>query len=493
MFGFNKRTKIGTYTLVMVSIVLAAIVIINLMVLGMPSKYTKLDVTALELYTLSDTTLEAIPKIDEKVDIYLLCSGGEDASGSAVNNMPMLSVFLERYADNNDNIKVQIIDYVANPTFTDAYDPDGLENYTIIVESEKRFKIIDFSDLYYYYESSVGRIAPEQYQNFMYYYYYNYGTYPSLTLHFDGESQITSALDYVTTDHIPAIYTLEGHGETAISDTLKANIENDNMTLATLNLLTSTIPEDAECIIINVPTSDINIDEAAMLSEYLSGGGSVFLNTIYTNLALPNLMGVMAEYGLSAVQGMIVEGDSNMHYNNYPYYLLPTASLDSPLTATLASSAYMFMPFSHGVLSGGETDKNVTVAPLFSTSSSAYTIEASAQTVEKTDSSAEGAFDIAVLAKDADSGAQIIWCGSPAFNDNMNSMTGGNYQYFISMLGGIVERDRIVYNIPANQVSSSYLVVNETQANLWGAIFVIIIPLIFAACGIARWYVRRRR
>lgn len=478
----------------MAAVVLAVIVVINLFVLGAPTKYTKLDITSLELYTLSETTAEAVPKIDEDVNIYFLCSGGEDASGSAINNLPLLSVFLGRYAELNDRINLQIIDPVADPTFTDAYDTNGLQNYSIIVESAKRFKIVDFAELYYYYSDAYGKIPADQYSSFMTYVYYTTGSYPSATLNFDGESQITSALDYVTTDHIPALYTLEGHGETELSATLTENIENDNMTVTALNLLSGTVPEDAECIIINSPTSDINEDEAAMLSEYLASGGRLFLTTVYTNLDLPNLMGVLAQYGLSAAEGMIVEGDSSMHYNNYPYYLLPSASSSSPLTASLASSAYAFMPFSHGVVSGGETEKNVTSTPLFTTSSSAYTISSSAQTTEKTEESLEGPFDTAVIAMDGDTGAQIIWVGSPAFSDSANSMTSGaNYQYFISILGGIVERDRIVYNIPANEVASAYLVVNEAQATLWSAIFIVIVPLAFAVMGIVRWYVRRRR
>lgn len=489
----NKRTKIGAYTLVMAAVVLAVIVVINLLALNAPTKYTKLDITSLELYTLTDTTVEAVPKIEEDVTLYLLCSGGNDASGNAVNNLPMLSIFLQRYEELNDHITFKIIDPVANPTFTDTYDPKGIENYSIIVESAKRFKVIDFADLYYYYNESYGKIPADQYQSFMMYMSYYGGGVPELTLNFDGESQVTSALDYVTTDHIPALYTLEGHGETALSENLLSNIENDNMTVSSLNLLSSTVPEDAEGIIINAPTTDINADEATMLSDYLAGGGKLILTTVYTNLNLPNLMGVLAEYGLSAVEGMVVEGDSTMHYNNYPYYLLPKASTSSPLTASLASSSYMFMAYSHGIAYGGDTDKNVTATPLFTTSSSAYTIEASAQTAEKTEKSASGPFNMAVLAEDGDSGAQIIWVGAPAFSDSMDNMTGANYQYFISMLGGIIERDRIVYNIPANAVSASYLIVNETQAAIWSAIFIVIIPLIFAIVGISRWYIRRRR
>lgn len=489
----NRRTKIGLYTLVMASVVLAVIIVINLLTLNAPTKYTKLDMTSLSLYTLSDTTAEAVEKITEEVNIYFLCSGGEDGSGSAVNNLPMLSVFLGRYAELNDNIKLNTVDPIANPTFTDKYEPDGLENYSIIVESAKRFKIVDFADLYYYYNESTGKISPDMYQTYMMYAQMGYfgNNIPVLTLNFDGESAITSALDYVTTDKIPTAYILEGHGETALSETLLTSIENDNMQTANLSLLTAAIPEDAGCIIINAPTTDINTDEAKALSEYLAGGGKMVVTTVYTSLGLPNLMGVLAEFGLSPVDGMIVEGDANRFANNTPYYLLPNVSTTSSLTAPLASSsAYMFMAFSHGITNAEKED--LTVTPLFSTSSSAYTIPASAETTAKTEDSSIGPFDIGILAENGE-GGKLIWLGSPAFSDSMNQMTGANYQYFISMLGGIVERDRIVYNIPANEVAASRLVVNELQASLWSAVLIVILPLAFAVCGVIYWYVRRRK
>ncbi len=490
----NKRIKIGLYTLVMAAAVLAVIIVANLLVLRAPTKFTKLDMTSLSLYTLTDTSKEAVGKIGEEVNIYFLCSGGEDGSGSAVNNLPMLSVFLERYAELNDKIKLMTIDPIANPTFTDKYEPDGLENYSIIVESAKRFKIVDFADLYYYYNESYGKISPDMYQTFMMYAQMGYfgNSIPTLTLNFDGESAITSALDYVTTDKIPVAYILEGHGETELSETLLTSIQNDNMITEKLSLLTSAIPEDAGCIILNAPTTDINADEAKTLSEYLASGGKMMVTTVYTSLALPNLMSVLSEYGLSPVEGMIVEGDSNRFANNTPYYLLPNVSTSSALTASLATSnAYIFMAFSHGI--GSSEKEGISVTPLFSTSSSAYTISASAETTQKTEDSVSGSFDIGVLSENSETGAQLIWLASPAFSDSMNQMTGANYQYFISMLGGIVERERIVFNIPANEVAASRLVVNELQASLWSAILIVIIPLAFAVCGVARWYVRRRR
>lgn len=486
----SRRTKVGVYTLVMTAVVLAVIVVINVIALSLPSKYTKLDITSLELYTLSETTINEVPKIEDEIRMYLICSGGEDMSGSAINNMPLLSVFLGRYAELNKNISVEIVDPVEKPNFTEKYSSEGLEDYSIIIESEKRYKIIDLSDLYYYYSETYGVISADEYQSFVMYMTYYGGGVPELTTHFNGENTITSALDYVTTDRISAVYELTGHGETALSATLISSIEGDSMTLATLDLLTSDIPEDAECIVINLPTSDINADEAVALSAYLKNGGSLFLNTVYTVLDMPALMGVLAEYGLSAQEGMIVEADSTMHYNGYPFYLLPSANTASDITAAVDSR--LFAPYAHAVLSS-VTDKNITYTSLFSTSSEAYTIADDAETTEKTDASKVGTFDIAVHASDADSGAEIIWFGAPVFTDNANSVTGGNYQYFISSLGAIVERDRVVYSIPANTVGADYLIVNEVQATFWSTVLIVLLPLAIAVTGVVRWQLRRRR
>lgn len=485
---FGKKTRIGAYIFTVTLIVLALLAAVNFIVLKLPSKYTKLDVTAKNLYTLSDTTKNAIPNITDDVKIYLLCSGGEDESGSSLNNIPELSTYLSKYAELSDRISVEIVDPVANPQFTTKYTETSPDNYSIIIESDKRFKIINFSDLYYYYNESYGRISAEEYSTFMMYMSY-YGQSVSLDLCFDGESVITSALDFVTTDNIPSVYSLTDHGETALSSTLLAEIENNNMTCSSLSLLTSNIPEDAECIIINLPTSDINADEAAAISSYLAGGGHIMLTTTFTNTDLPNLMALLADYGMSASEGLVIESESGKYYSGYPHYLLPNVSGSSEITATLADSARIIAPLAHGI----ETSGDKTYTPLFTTSSSAYNIPADAETTEKTDESVVGTYNISVLCEDSETGARIIWTGSDAWNDSMNSVTSGNYRYFISMLGSMVERTKITYEIPSKTIGANSLVVTESQATLWSALLVVIIPLAFAICGIVYCYERRRK
>lgn len=486
MKNITNRTKIGSYAFAVALIVLAALIAVNFIVLKLPTSYTKFDITAKKLYTLSDTTKRAIPNIGEEVSIYLLCSGGTDNSGNIPNNLPTLSTYLSKYAELSENVKFKVIDPVENPNFTSKYTTDSLENYSIIVESAKRFKIINFSKLYYYYNEQYGEISSDQYSSVMAYLSY-YGQNVSFDLCFDGESAITSAFDFVTTDNIPTVYTLNDHGETALSETLLADVEKDNINVLGLSLMTAEIPSDAECLIMNVPTSDINKDEAEKLSAYLADGGHLMLTTSPAYTDLPNLMSVLEKYGLSAESGIIIEEETGSYYT-YPYCLLPTASTESEITSSLAGNAYFMALGAHAINTSGEN-----CTPLFTTSQSAYITPADAESAEKTEDSIVGERNVSVLCEN-ESGAKIIWTASDVFNDNLNQYTsGGNYKYFMSMLGSLAERTRITYEIPAHTVGANFLVVSEAQATMWSAILIVLIPVAFAASGIVYWYQRRRR
>lgn len=78
--------------------------------------------------------------------------------------------------------------------------------------------------------------------------YYQYGQIKETA--FDGEGQITSAIRYVTSDTAAAVYTLTGHGETALSSAVSDAMDKSGMKAADLNLLTQgAVPQD--CSLLN--------------------------------------------------------------------------------------------------------------------------------------------------------------------------------------------------------------------------------------------------
>lgn len=98
--------------------------------------------------------------------------------------------------------------------------------------------------------------------------YYQYGQIKETA--FDGEGQITSAIRYVTSDTAATVYTLTGHGETALSSAVSDAMDKSGMNAADLNLLTQgAVPQDCSLLIMNAPVKDISADEKETLTDYL--------------------------------------------------------------------------------------------------------------------------------------------------------------------------------------------------------------------------------
>lgn len=130
-----------------------------------------------------------------------------------------------------------------------------MPNNSLIVECGQRSRFISYNDIYLLDSSLYGYNAS-----------------------FDGEGAITSAIDYVTTDELPQLYLLEGHGEAELPATLSDQLEKENIEVQSLSLLTvDAIPEDADCLMIYAPSSDISSAERDLLTAYVKAGGSLFV------------------------------------------------------------------------------------------------------------------------------------------------------------------------------------------------------------------------
>ena len=465
----NKRSaKMGTYTVVLALIVLAAIIIINMIVCALPSKYTIIDTSAEKLYSISEQTEQSIKRINEDVVINYLCQNGTQDE--------MLRAFLDRYATANPKIKIKIVDPIESPAFTLKYTDGELSNYSLIIESASNFKIIDYLDIY----------ALDLYA----YYYQGIQQYT-----FNGESRITSALDFVTSGNTPTIYTLNGHSEAALSETLKSQITDLNYIISELKLVTvSAVPEDASAIIINAPKADLNDDDVTKLKAYLDKGGKIFLITsALVKTPYENLMKVTGYYGLSMSANVIIEENTDKCVSGMPYWLLPDTASHA-ITDPLKDSKFIQIPYAHPINTISDVRSSVSITNLFTTSDKAYTIDPSATEIKKTESSITGKFTVGAVAQEKNKGT-LVWIGSDyTFVDQANSYSSGsNYQYFISVIKTLSPRDTIVSEIPGITIAEPTLTVSEAQATFWGTILTAIIPLAFVAYGLAKWIIRRRK
>ena len=468
----KKYLRNGSYSTLLIVIFVAIVVVINMIVGKLPSKYTQIDISDQQLYSIGDETKKVLNNLDKDVTIYQIAqSGSEDET---------ISNLLQKYADESKHVKVELKDPVVSPKFVSEYTSDQVSSNSLIVVCGDRNKVVNYNDMY---ESTM-----------------DYNTYSYQTTGFDGEGQITSAIAYVTTENLPVLYTLEGHGEKELDSTIKEDIEKANMEVKTLNLISEgSVPDDAACLLIDSPSSDISEDEKTALLDYLENGGKAMVFSDYTESTLTNFAAVLENYGVKAADGIVFEGD-NQHYGmQMPYYLLPTVNSTDASSETASSGYYIIMPYAQGIQKLDDVRDTVTVEDILTTSDSAYSkTNLQSETLEKEDGDVEGPFALGVSIKeDVGDGkkTQIIYYSSSYIMDSqMNQLvSGGNEKLVTESLNSMVSTEETAtVSIPSKSLEVSYLTISDYDASFWKICTIGLIPGIFLVAGFVIWFKRRK-
>ena len=65
----KKHIKNGSYTMVMSVIFIAVVIVINMIVSTIPSKYSEIDISSQKLYSIGDETREMLKDLEKDVTI----------------------------------------------------------------------------------------------------------------------------------------------------------------------------------------------------------------------------------------------------------------------------------------------------------------------------------------------------------------------------------------------------------------------------------------
>lgn len=468
-YHLSKKTiSLGTYNTAVIVVVTAAVVVLNVFVSEIPAKYTVFDVTADKLYSLSDETKKVAENISEDIVIYVLTN--EKKADTTLKET------LENYEGLNSHIKVSYVDPAVNPRFYQNYTDTDISQGSLIVESSKRSKVIDYGNIY-------------EYQ-------FDYTSYSSYATGYDGEGQITSALSYVTSDEMPKVYITEGHGELAFDNSFTAAIEKENVDYETINLMNyDEIPEDASCVIINAPTSDLSADDTEKMLAYMEKGGDVFLVSTYTGGELVNFERLLDFYGVSVTKGLIIEADKSNYYTD-PFYLLPTIGYDDVTESIYGSGSYVFAPYAQGLIVN--ENENVEVTVLLSSSEKSYVRDniESSNSYEKQEDDQDGPFDIGLkcvkATEEAESSA-FIYSSESLFTQSADEIVSGtNMRLFTASLSTFAAHEGSV-SIPVKSLEIAYLTIPQSTMLILALLTAVIIPFSIMIGGFVIWFRRRKR
>lgn len=478
-----RGLRAGGYSIVLSLIVIAAVVVLNLLVAKLPSDITKPETASIKLYDFDDQTRRIAESVDESVTIYVW--------KEKVAADETLAEFLTRYAAMNSKIEVKYIDPALYPTFMEKYVESAEDEpaaNSLVIESGKRFRVVDYGEIYTYSYST------EELQ----YYYYYYGTLPTPD-QFDAENAISSAVDYVTTDVLPKIYQLTGHGETSLGSSLLANLDAENFDVEDLALLTAdSIPFDCELLIIGAPTQDLHDSELEKILAYIENGGDVLLFTQYTITGLENFDELCAAYGMYAEEGLVCETAQAI---NYPYYLIANIELHTITSPLINANSYIIAPFAHGIRELANHRDTVTVEPLLTTTGNSYVksleflnnLSADA-TFEATDADAKGPFMIAATASETYNGntGSLTWISvAPLLTDEITSLYG-NLDFVLNTIANFCDKESTI-SVRSVDLGIEPLVVSESEATFWSITMMIGVPVLTVLIGFVMWFRRRKR
>lgn len=458
--------KGGAYSIAITAIVLALLIVINILVTALPTTLTKYDISATKLYSVTSNTKAVVNALEEDVTIYWIVQA--DAEDAIIENL------LSKYESLSDHITVVKRNPDVYPTFAEQYTDETVTNNSLVVECGSRSRYISYDDIYLYEMDMTS---------------YSYNT------SFDGEGAITSAIDYVVSEELPQIYLLEGHGEAELPATFSDQLEKENIELQNLSLLTAdVIPDDADCLIIYAPDSDISNEELEMLADYVETGGKLLVMAgPVEGDSLENLYSLLDDYGVEVVEGIVVEGDREHYAFQAPFALMPEINSSEITDPLIEERYYPILPIAQG-LDITKTISYITTTELLTTSEASFSKIAGYEmtSYEKEEGDIDGPFALAVSLV-RDNGGQIVWFSSDSFLDETYNAysSGANVNLVMNAVSDMIgESDAMA--IRSKSLNYNYLTISDSTAALLKVIMIGICPLLYLAIGIGV-VLRRRR
>lgn len=295
----------------LLSVILVACV--GVLPLLLPYSIRQIDVSTNKIYTTDESAKEYFASIDEEITVYLVNPyANEQEFYNSVVRM------LEPY----ENIKLKIVNSVEDKEFVEKHELGDVDasllSYAMVIEGSKRSVTLGLGDCLVYYNKRFGYLTVDEFQQRAKAYanvINQYGSYydqmdESMKSDFQKIAQLLDSLQYETVSSwnlenvfaeavsyvladIPQEYLFMGHGEEVNAGNtydFKAN---------------GSIPEDAELIVINSPSEDYSESEVNTVIDYIDNGGKLYMLTDVDNYSMPNLMRLLAHYGLSVENSVI--------------------------------------------------------------------------------------------------------------------------------------------------------------------------------------------
>jgi ABC-2 type transport system permease protein len=312
-----RMTQISSVIITVCAIILAFAIAVGAAFL--PEYDMSFDISVNRIYTIEDVSIEFLDSLNTDIKIYLVGANGMDT---------VIEYFADRFCQASDNVELEYVS-LEDSAFLNKYGiADSATEYTFVVESNKRYTVVNYDDMLLYSNASLGfeQISASDYYYYLNYYEYYYqvmaaqggdvteiynviySLYYETEPYFIGEYVLLEACEYVSLEKIPSILFTKGNGE-AIVEKSPLGTAFTTFNEIDLSAYSELTVDDASCLVINAPTEDLDREEADIVLNYLKQGGRVVVITNEENLVMPNLCRILSAYGLSSDGGTLFVGE----------------------------------------------------------------------------------------------------------------------------------------------------------------------------------------
>ncbi len=507
----NKRKlKHGSFATAMTVLFVVAVVLVNVIMTMLFDRFPiTIDLTADNIYSISDETIEYIENITVPVEITVMAT--EDTYRSVGDYAVQCAELLDKYTQYNSLITVTYKDLNSNPDFVANYS-QSLETGDIIIElgdsDHTRVKVVSLAD--------IIEVA-EDYESYLSAYASSYGALYTHQM-FDSyglitgscaEQAITSAIMTVTDANPITVATLTFPGAdesdvTGLTDLLDKN----GYIITEINIQTEEISEDVDVVIIPAPKIDYTTSEISKIETWLYNNGELEKDLIYVasveQAETPNLDALLYKYGLTVEYKVIYETDTNYYsgYQNYTFQTIVSEDYSDDIANPYLS---LYVPNSRAIstrFDDGDgyytcqilvqTSENAVLKDMYDTSDNWSTDDATER--GSFYSVAMGVYKVLNQDTHISGYTHVIAVGSDTMLTStlMSSSQFNNGDFFISLLNEITEKTEGI-TITSKTVQSSGVVVSESVQNGLTIAFAVVIPVITIIIGVVVWLRRRHR
>lgn len=477
----SEKFKHGTMATALTAVFIAAVVLVNVLVgiLGERFPSMNFDISQNSDNSLSEDAAEVVDSVDEKTEIIVMMTESNALSNS---NYQKVDSIASKMVERNSNISLEYKDPDKEPGMLSEY--DGLTSGSVLVRTEKRYRVVTSSDLF-----------PTKMDQSTYPYQYIYYT--------DVNGALASALSAVNADEMPVVAFDTGHSEMLDMSSYKDLLSDNNFDTVDFNLLTEEIPEDAQIVVLGVPSTDLTSEEVEKLNTYLNDTSSsvdrsVLIVSYPGQGELPTLNSYLGEWGMSVTPSEVLEGDSKSYIQS-PDMIIATVSDELDLDGE-SSYGYIVSPQTNPIEILWEGRNSVSTYPLLTTSSSAYLYDITTGE-EQTDTA--GTYNLAAagvkMIKGEDGSyfnANVIVVGSAYLFNSMftSSSTYSNGQYIADLsryATGTTGSSTAIYSTPTQTITYDITMSGAQIIFLGLVVFAVLIPLAFLITGIVVFFRRR--